>query len=73
MEFVALVTTDDGGSGGDDCLIAFAMLRARLWVARKLLPMYAVTQDGLKFLVLEPQKSFLESYSAILNWPATLH
>jgi hypothetical protein len=33
---------------------------------------YAVTQDGLKFLVLEPQKSFLESYSAILNWPATL-
>ena len=33
---------------------------------------YAVTQDGLKFLVLEPQKGFLESYSAILNWPATL-
>jgi hypothetical protein len=33
---------------------------------------YAVTQDGLKFLVLEPQKSFLESYAAILNWPATL-
>jgi eukaryotic-like serine/threonine-protein kinase len=33
---------------------------------------YAVTKDGLKFLVLEPQKSFLESYSAILNWPATL-
>ena len=33
---------------------------------------YAVTQDGLKFLVLEPRKGFLESYSAILNWPATL-
>ena len=33
---------------------------------------YAVTKDGLKFLVLEPQKGFLESYSAILNWPATL-
>jgi Tol biopolymer transport system component len=34
---------------------------------------YAVTKDGLKFLVLEPRKGFLESYSAILNWPATLH
>ena len=33
---------------------------------------YAVTKDGLKFLVLEPRKDFLESYSAILNWPATL-
>lgn len=33
---------------------------------------YAVTKDGLEFLVLEPQKGFLESYSAILNWPATL-
>jgi hypothetical protein len=33
---------------------------------------YAVTKDGLKFLVLEPRKGFLESYSAILNWPATL-
>jgi eukaryotic-like serine/threonine-protein kinase len=33
---------------------------------------YAVTRDGLKFLVLEPRKGFLESYSAIVNWPATL-
>jgi Tol biopolymer transport system component len=33
---------------------------------------YAVTKDGLKFLVLEPRKGFVESYSAILNWPATL-
>jgi dipeptidyl aminopeptidase/acylaminoacyl peptidase len=33
---------------------------------------YAVTKDGLKFLVLEPRKGFLESYSAILDWPATL-
>jgi Tol biopolymer transport system component len=33
---------------------------------------YAITRDGLKFLVLEPQKGFLESYSAIVNWPATL-
>ena len=33
---------------------------------------YAVTQDGLRFLVLEPRKGFQESYSAILNWPATL-
>jgi len=33
---------------------------------------YAVTKDGLKFLVLEPRKGFLETYSAILNWPATL-
>jgi eukaryotic-like serine/threonine-protein kinase len=33
---------------------------------------YAVTRDGLKFLVLEPRKGFAESYSAILNWPATL-
>jgi Tol biopolymer transport system component len=33
---------------------------------------YAVTRDGLKFLVLEPRKGFAESYSAIVNWPATL-
>lgn len=33
---------------------------------------YAVTRDGLKFLVLEPRKGFSESYSAIVNWPATL-
>ena len=33
---------------------------------------YAVTQDGKKFLVLEPRKGFLESYSVVLNWPAML-
>ena len=33
---------------------------------------YAVTRDGLRFLVLEPRKGFAESYSAIVNWPATL-
>ena len=33
---------------------------------------YAVTRDGLRFLVLEPRKGFSESYSAIVNWPATL-
>ena len=33
---------------------------------------YAVTRDGLKFLVLEPREGFSESYSAIVNWPATL-
>jgi Tol biopolymer transport system component len=33
---------------------------------------YAVTPDGLKFLVLEPRKGFLENYSVVLNWPATL-
>ena len=33
---------------------------------------YAVTQDGQKFLVLEPRKGFLESYSVVLNWPAML-
>ena len=33
---------------------------------------YAVARDGLKFLVLEPRKGFSESYSAIVNWPATL-
>ncbi|HST11039.1 MAG TPA: hypothetical protein VLL05_11735 [Terriglobales bacterium] len=33
---------------------------------------YAVTQDGSKFLVLQPRKGFQESYSVILNWPATL-
>jgi hypothetical protein len=33
---------------------------------------YAVTRDGQKFLVLEPRKGFLESYSVILNWPAVL-
>jgi len=33
---------------------------------------YAVTKDGLKFLVLEPRKGFLETYSVVLNWPATL-
>jgi hypothetical protein len=32
---------------------------------------YAVTPDG-KFLVLQPRKGYLESYSVILNWPATL-
>ena len=33
---------------------------------------YAVTQDAQKFLVLEPRKGFLESYSVVLNWPAML-
>jgi eukaryotic-like serine/threonine-protein kinase len=33
---------------------------------------YAVAGDGLKFLVLEPRKGFLETYSVIRNWPATL-
>lgn len=31
---------------------------------------YAVTQDGQKFLVLEPRKGLSESYSVVLNWPA---
>jgi eukaryotic-like serine/threonine-protein kinase len=33
---------------------------------------HAVAGDGLKFLVLEPRKGFLETYHVILNWPATL-
>jgi Tol biopolymer transport system component len=33
---------------------------------------YAVSSDGLKFLVLEPRKGFVENYSVILNWSATL-
>jgi hypothetical protein len=33
---------------------------------------YAVTEDGLKFLVLEPRKGFLETYSVIFNWAATV-
>ena len=33
---------------------------------------YAVAGDGLKFLVLEPRKGFLETYSVIRNWPSTL-
>jgi eukaryotic-like serine/threonine-protein kinase len=33
---------------------------------------YAVTPDGLRFLVLEPRKGFLETYSVVLNWPATV-
>ena len=34
---------------------------------------YAVTNDGLKFLVLEPRKGFVETYSVVLNWPTTLN
>jgi len=34
---------------------------------------YAVTEDGLKFLVLEPRKGFLETYSVVLNWRANLN
>ena len=34
---------------------------------------YAVTEDGLRFLVLEPRKGFLETYSVVLNWPATIN
>ena len=33
---------------------------------------YAVTKDGLKFLVLEPRKGFVETYSVVLDWPAAL-
>ena len=33
---------------------------------------YAVTEDGLMFLFLEPRKGFLETYSVVLNWPATV-
>jgi hypothetical protein len=35
-------------------------------------PFDAVTEDGLKFLVLEPRKGFLETCSVVLNWPATV-
>ena len=34
---------------------------------------YAVTPDGLKFLVLEPRKGFLETYSVVLNWTAAVN
>jgi hypothetical protein len=34
---------------------------------------YAVTPDGFKFLVLEPRKGFLENYSVVLNWTATVN
>jgi hypothetical protein len=34
---------------------------------------YEVTNDGLKFLVLEPRKGFVETYSVVLNWPATVN
>jgi len=34
---------------------------------------YAVTPDGLRFLVLEPRKGFLENYSVVLNWTATVN
>jgi hypothetical protein len=34
---------------------------------------YAVTEDGLKFLVLEPRKGFLETYSVVLNWRAIVN
>jgi dipeptidyl aminopeptidase/acylaminoacyl peptidase len=34
---------------------------------------YAVTQDGLKFLVLEPRKGFIETYSVVLNWPSAVN
>jgi len=34
---------------------------------------YAVTEDGLKFLVLEPRKGFLETYSVVLNWRGTVN
>ena len=33
---------------------------------------YAVTEDGQKFLLLEPRKGFHETYSVVLNWPATV-
>jgi eukaryotic-like serine/threonine-protein kinase len=33
---------------------------------------YAVTEDGQRFLVLEPREGFLETYSVVLNWPATV-
>jgi Tol biopolymer transport system component len=34
---------------------------------------YAVTNDGLKFLVLGPRKGFVETYSVVLNWPTTVN
>ena len=34
---------------------------------------YEVTNDGLKFLVLEPRKGFVETYSVVLNWQATVN
>jgi hypothetical protein len=33
---------------------------------------YAVTADGLKFVVLQPRKGFVEFYSVVLIWPASL-
>lgn len=33
---------------------------------------YAVIGDGRKFLVLEPRKGSVETYSVVLNWPATM-
>ena len=34
---------------------------------------YAVTEDGQRFLVLEPRKGFVETYSVVLNWPAAMN
>ena len=34
---------------------------------------YAVTEDGRKFLFLEPRKGFLETYSVVLNWLSNLN
>jgi hypothetical protein len=34
---------------------------------------YAVTEDGLKFLVLEPRKGFLETHSGVLKWRAIVN
>ena len=34
---------------------------------------YAVSNEGLKFLVLEPRKGFVETYSVVLNWPASVN
>ena len=33
---------------------------------------YAVSDNGQRFLLLEPRKGFLETYSVVLNWSATL-
>jgi len=62
---------------GDTASIAVAALTPHGLLATGLIPdptnnQYAVTADGRKFLVLEPRKGFNETYSVVLNWPATV-
>src|ERR1700758_3772815 len=69
-ELFALLDTEKDGSGRDDCLIALATLRARLGVARKLLPRKRTSPSTVRSRRFLPSRA--SSWLRTVNFVAPL-